>query len=170
MLDNQQAYKTILPAELYRQIEEICECFHEIKNEAADIVEHGKVHDAAAQLNDVLVSSEEAATSILDTATEIGRIAAIGMPAGEAREKMDALVTRIYEACVFQDVGGQRIQKVLKNLASLESRLKRLDESARAYGPSGIPVQPHASPLADGPQLVRDAPDQQQVDSLFNAN
>lgn len=168
MLENTQQYRSLLPDELFRQIEEVCQCFKEIQNEAAGILQQSSVADTSAHLNDVLASTEQATTSILDLASEISNVAAANLPPGDALDQINGMVTRMYEACNFQDISGQRIKKVLRHLTELETRLTKLNLSARAHGePAPAPRVESPPSLTNGPQLAQDAPDQSQIDNLF---
>jgi chemotaxis protein CheZ len=127
------------------------------------IVKTSSMPDAGLHLNDVLQSTEEAAMTILEAATIIGSSVteANGIPA-PAMQKISEQVNRIYAACGFQDISGQRIKKVLRHLHELEGQLLRLSQIARGHG-----GPKSTDPLLNGPQLAAEAPTQQEVDRLF---
>ncbi len=94
------------------------------------------------------------------------------MPAG----RVDA-ATRIYEACGFQDITGQRVTKVVKTLKDIE---ERIDALVAAFGSEIEKVkaeQPEPEEkeekkdsdedLLHGPQLAKDAKSQAEVDALL---
>lgn len=157
-------YKLHLPEELYRQVEEILDNIKAIREEASGVLSQSRVPDAAAQLQDVLQSTEDATTAIIDAATAIQELST--QRSDEAEQEIAGHVTRIYEACNFQDLTGQRIKKVLANLDTLEQRLTRL---ACAVKPDAVPAAPAAGTLANGPQLQKDAPTQEEIDALFKS-
>ncbi len=154
---------------LYAKIEEILRQFREIREEAEGIVENSAMPDAALHLNDVLQHTEEATTTILDAATTIGSLTD---NAGVAEQ-----IGRIYEACSFQDISGQRIKKVLGHINTLETQLSSLAESVR--GSSGdtaskktkaaAPQKTGDAALMNGPALAADAPSQAEVDAMFKS-
>ncbi len=154
---------------LYTQIEDILRQFREIRQEAEGIVENSAMPDAALHLNDVLQHTEEATTTILDAATTIGSLTD---NAGVAEQ-----ISRIYEACTFQDISGQRIKKVLGHINTLESQLARLAESARgstADASAAKAKTPAAQKTGDaallnGPALSAAAPSQAEVDAMFKS-
>jgi chemotaxis protein CheZ len=85
-------------------------------------------------------------------------------------------VTRIYEACNFQDITGQRISKVVATLKTIETRLVSL-AAAVGHGEgaakSGKPAPQDGSKgsdagLLNGPQLPQNATKQDEVDALLN--
>jgi chemotaxis protein CheZ len=59
-------------------------------------------------------------------------------------------VVRIYEACNFQDLAGQRIGKVIAMLMTVEERLVAMIQ--RHSGAGAQPV--HASKLAPSTELI----------------
>ncbi len=162
-----EEYRSFLPPGLLAQIEEISALLSQLQGEAAGLAHHTDVGDASAQLQNVLESTEEATTHILDAATAIQSIADVFTSPDEAQRVRDH-VTKIYEACNFQDVSGQRIKKVLKVLGTLEVRIAKLAESARTSGRAEAIDTGHSTDkLAQGPQLKKDTPNQQDIDKLF---
>ena len=49
---------------------------------------------------------------------------------GPASQMIQAAVTRIYEACTFQDIAGQRIAKVIKTLKMIDAKITGLINNA----------------------------------------
>lgn len=165
---NSENYKSFLPIELYKQIEEVCDNLKQVHSEAHNVLDKTKVPDATAQLDDVLEHTEKATNIILDSATAIQSIVdEKGM--AELSAKINEHVTKIYEACSFQDITGQRIQKVLQGLYKLELGLTKLIEAAKAYSDPVNEVQNKAEELVNGPQLSSDAPSQTDIDKLFSS-
>jgi chemotaxis protein CheZ len=165
-----EEHKSLLPYELYAQIEEICKSVQDIQTEAAGIALQSKQPDAAAHLNDVLQHTEDATMTILDTMAAIQETVDAG--GADLSQKVSEHITRVYEACNFQDVSGQRIQKVLANWQIIENRLSKLSEMAKSYGvmPPATTTPVNSNPLLNGPQLAVDAPDQASVDALFGSS
>lgn len=148
---------------LYVQIENLCNHFREIRQEAMGIVSTSPMPDATLHLNDVLQATEEATTTILDAASTIGALAEGLKATQEVKDKFNEEVTRIYVACSFQDISGQRIKKVLRHLNDLEEQLLRLSQAAR----SGSRPKQQDDSLLNGPALAGEGPSQAEVDSLF---
>jgi chemotaxis protein CheZ len=61
-----------------------------------------------SDLNEIAAATEAAATAIMDACETILRL-----PSGAEAE---AAVGRIYEACTFQDLVGQRVARVVRAL------------------------------------------------------
>jgi chemotaxis protein CheZ len=122
--------------------------------------------ESSVQLQDVLKSTEDATLTIIDSATAIQGIIAANPIAEKDKKAVEALITKIYEACNFQDITGQRIKKVLKNFEDLEARVVNLADATKA----GVyPVKKIDSELVSGPQLSTEAPSQDDVDKLFKS-
>lgn len=124
---------------------------------------------AAIQLDAVVKATEEAAHTIMDAADEIQNVAA---GADEAlRQQITDITARIYEACNFQDLTGQRIRKVMQALDYTESRIQRLIgmfSSEGAIPPEAIEKAASAEEeLLNGPQLPGHAPSQAEIDAMF---
>ena len=82
-----------------------------------------------------------------------------------------AAVTRIYEACSFQDITGQRITKVVRTLKSIEDRIAAIVATFADRAP-GTEDAPRAPPqdrpsLLNGPQLPGNGVDQAEIDRLL---
>jgi chemotaxis protein CheZ len=119
---------------------------------------------------DAIVAATAAATSdILDAAEKISAMAdAVG-----STKLMDE-VTRIFEACSFQDITGQRITKIVRTLKEIESKVGDL---VRAFGSletaaGNADAQAAADPtgeaaLLNGPQLPANARSQADIDAIF---
>ena len=81
-------------------------------------------------------------------------------------------MTRIYEACNFQDITGQRINKVVKTLKYIEEKIDAL-LTAFGEGLADAPPPPPPEPgdenarLMHGPQLPAVANKQDEIDAIL---
>lgn len=122
--------------------------------------------DASQHLDEVIKETEQASNTIMDAADVI-QDAIKGTGGGKEKAIKDA-TNRIYEACNFQDITGQRISKVIKLLETIEERIASLNnlvgmsendtDDAHNAGEKG---------LLAGPQLAGQAPSQAEIDMLF---
>jgi len=129
---------------------------------------HKDVFETASdELEEVVSEAGRATNEILSAAESIERLGPatpIGDPA------VNAAVTRIYEACAFQDITGQRIAKVIRTLKEIETRVATL---ATACGGEiedrtmSAPAQDEEAKLLNGPGLGGQAQTQDAIDSLF---
>jgi chemotaxis protein CheZ len=134
------------------------------------------------ELDAVVGGADESFQRILTAAEDIDE-AANTLMALLGREQDQALarairdqVARIFEACSFHDLAGQRISKVLGTLQSVDDRVTRIMD---VWGGSAAFGEPVAAPLAagnertppvNGPKLDG-APGhatQQDIDTLFD--
>ena len=86
---------------------------------------------------------------------------------GLAQDIQDNVV-KIFEACNFQDLAGQRIAKVMTMLADIEHQVAAiLARSQGVYATAPRPV--HGNGLINGPKLDRDAghASQNDIDRMF---
>ena len=86
---------------------------------------------------------------------------------GLAQDMQDHVV-RIYEACNFQDLAGQRIGKVISTLVMIEEKLAsmivRCDDPDAAHEPASAAAVNADSDLINGPRLDGDSGHASQVD------
>jgi chemotaxis protein CheZ len=151
----------------------------QIKHDAAQ----GSHFDKASSELDAIVSQTEQATSdILAAAEKIQEIAWTMREAGieeEICQAVEDLTTTIYMACSFQDLTGQRTQKVVHVLRYLEHRIDSMIDiwgmeesevrktSAEAGGAGPVlDTRPDAH-LLNGPALAGHGMDQGDVDHLL---
>ena len=139
----------------------------------------GKRHFAAAtdELDAIVSHTEEATGNILDAAESIEPPAET-LDAAPA-EKICAAVTKIYEACNFQDITGQRIGKVVAALKHIENRVEALAAALDGGGGAAAAeedAQERRTPkpssdqeLLNGPQLPGSATRQEEIDALLES-
>ncbi len=125
---------------------------------------------ATDELSAVVAATEDATHSILDAVEGIETIA--GELTAAQGDAIRGNVTRIYEACNFQDITGQRIAKVVGVLKDVDKTVLGLMEAfgialdAKA-GPSAAPTKTGEAALLNGPQMTGVAHDQAAIDALF---
>ncbi|MCX8506837.1 MAG: protein phosphatase CheZ [Alphaproteobacteria bacterium] len=139
------------------------------------------IPNATDELGAIVGATEEATGTILDSCEKIEKLAP--NMSDETAQKMLALVTKIYEACNFQDLTGQRISKVVHTLDIIDKRVADLlaafsdkdnkfvlaDTKPKAENkPSNIaPAQMSESDLLHGPQLPEEAKRQAEIDAIL---
>ncbi|HTZ79133.1 MAG TPA: protein phosphatase CheZ [Stellaceae bacterium] len=163
---------------LYHEIEEIADYIQAAKREIAairpDEIREHYIPSATDELDAIVEATAEATGTILDSAEALEQL--VSELPEETAEKIRGLSTRIFEACNFQDVTGQRITKVVRALKHIEHKV---DAVLAAFGANGVqktekPVAEEApvdandeSKLLNGPQLVENANSQDDIDALF---
>jgi len=159
-----------LAGQVRRDIEELARVIEDTRHELRELgpEELRRHHLALAngELDAVARHLEKATNEILDSCDALERLVE-ELPEERRGPFVDRL-TRIYEACSFHDISGQRIRKVVNALDEVERRLGQL---RRVYGatieeaPAGGGVLP--SGLCNGPSLPGEGTTQEQVDALL---
>jgi len=154
---------------LYR---DCCELARYISKARQEIVEMrpsqlttNQIPRAGQELDAIVKATESATNTIMEAAEEI-------MAAADDSETINDACMRIFEACSFQDITGQRVTKVIGTLEYIEDRLGSLQS---AWGPDlgAQPANTEAAPgedetgLLNGPQLEGEGVSQDDVDRMF---
>lgn len=125
---------------------------------------------------DAIVAMTETETGNIMEACETMEDILADMPE-EKRDLMNAQITKIYEACSFQDITGQRISKVVSTFHQIEEKIHSLLESL-GVDPADLEemVSQEKSidemtdeDLKNGPQTPDAAMDQDDIDRLLNS-
>ncbi|MBL4907796.1 MAG: protein phosphatase CheZ [Sneathiella sp.] len=131
---------------------------------------------AADELSAIVAATEEATNTFLDAAEKLGEIG--GKIGGKYENDINVIITQIYEASNFQDITGQRINKVVSTLQYIEGAVNKMAESlgtpVRKDQPRGdvhaAAKEADARPDADllnGPQLEGGGNTQGDIDDLL---
>lgn len=134
----------------------------------------GRLDDATHELDAIVKSTETATEEILAAAEHLQEVAwtlrEIGVDSA-ACDTIDQRATDIYTACSFQDITGQRTQKVIQVLRYLEARLDAMLGIWRREGqpaPSSRVTDVEAG-LLNGPALPGRGLEQTDVDAMLSA-
>jgi len=157
------------------ELQSLGDAIERIKAELAEArtgdVPDNHVPTATEELDAVVSSTKQATDNIMNACDAISAAAA-GSP-NEARITEET--NRIYEACSFQDITGQRIKKVVKVLSEVETKVGRLlhllghgDGSRRELMAKPIEdTRQGDDKLMSGPQLPGNAMSQEDIDRLL---
>lgn len=160
------------------QVEAIAADIQELRTDLAALgaEEIKEVHltTASGELDAVVNATEKATGDILD-AVEVVETVALDLCADQ-QDKLMTAVASIYEACNFQDITGQRINKVVRAMKQVEGRVDKLlgvmNPDLRV-APAPVPERPQVvdgierDTLMNGPQMPEDAMTQDQIDALL---
>lgn len=136
--------------------------------------------EASEQLSAVVRATEAATNSIITAAEEIEDIVnevRSQLPEGYQNSRLKDLndvTLRIFEACNFQDLTGQRITKVVQALAFIEERIDGMMSVWNTKEFEAMPLPPDISKHDDGlalhgPQEGKTASiSQADIDALFD--
>jgi chemotaxis protein CheZ len=123
---------------------------------------------ATDELDAIVEHTASATHNILESCETLDEVA--GSLSGEAVTKLQDATTRIYEACSFQDITGQRITKVVGTLKAIEMKIAQIVATFGEHTSTGTVVAPVPTTDADllnGPQLPHHAMDQSDIDKLL---
>ncbi len=163
-----------LDLQVYKELDDLAQYIRAAKSEIIDLcpndIREEHLPDAADQLDAIVSATAEATNTILDAA-EIIDAEARSIGAKEINEQ----VVRMFEACSFQDLTGQRISKVVNTLKHIEAHLDRLvdafgEEVRRATKPRNGGEKASGKTDADllnGPELPEKANKQEEIDALL---
>ena len=135
----------------------------------ADDIAASHIPAATDELETIVEHTASATDSILESCEHLEGLTS-RLPS-ENTQALHECVTRIYEACSFQDITGQRITKVVAALQAIGSKVAHMIE---VFAPNGVAatrvVRVEAacgSELLNGPQLLANAMDQSGIDALL---
>ncbi len=164
---------------LYHELQKLADYIQSAKREIAairpDEIRATHIPMATDELDAVVGATAEATGVILDSAEHLETVAGKLEPA--AAEEVRNLATKIFEACNFQDVTGQRITKVVRALKHIEDKI---DALLSAFG-EGVKAPAEATPapepapaaagddshLLHGPALPQEANKQDDIDAIL---
>lgn len=160
----------------YREVEGLARYISAARAEIAAIrpkdITDQHIPTATDELDAVVGSTEEATNKIMDECDVISGIAGALPP--DAAEALTTSVTRIFEACNFQDLTGQRINKVVGALKHIETKIAALLVALGDEMSEGSPGTVHAAgedpdkKLLNGPQMPGKGVSQDDIDRLFD--
>jgi len=167
---------------IYGELAAIQEVVARNKRELSALINDGnerRMSRAAGELGAAVEGMEKATQKILASAEAIDECARALASAltddyhhGLAQDVQDHVV-RVYEACNFQDLAGQRIGKVIATLIMVEEQLAAMIERYQSNGdasrPAGETHRTYAGDFINGPRLDGDTGhvSQQDIDAMF---
>ena len=173
IMDTLQGDMSALDLRVYRELDDLVKYINTAKAEIAavrtDEIRNKHLPDATDQLDAIVRHTEEATGTILDAAeiidTEAGKLEC---------QAINDQVMRIFEACGFQDITGQRISKIVSALKHIEERIEKI---TAIFGDQLQGIEPPDDAESDdrtedekllhGPSLPTNANDQKDIDALL---
>jgi chemotaxis protein CheZ len=161
----------------------------EISEIKADKINTEFLPEASDQLSAIVGATEQATNDIFEAVELIEELTEKMAP--ETAERVVEAVTRVYEACSFQDITGQRVSKVVRALQNVEAKVHALlqafgeesgaGEQSGAEGREaalgtpetsrtsvdGATPAPSDEDLMNGPQMPDEAISQDDIDALL---
>ena len=120
---------------------------------------------------DAITADTEAATHIILASAET--IMALASTDAKAKAAVDDEIMKIFEACTFQDLTGQRVSKIVHLLSQIEERITKLVDTLGVHdGEDHEPVSPEEQRrrdlLLNGPAIGGPEVNQASIDALFD--
>lgn len=165
---------------VFSELENLAGYIHDAKLEIAslrpDEVKDDFLPKAETELGAIVEATEEATHAIMDACDGLEEVSS--SLDGQAATLLMNSITKIYEACTFQDITGQRINKVVNTLQHIEGRVDRLIEvfDIKIDKPAIEKAQKQESgekkgvsdgDLLEGPQLKGHGSSQAEIDNLL---
>jgi chemotaxis protein CheZ len=159
---------------LYREVESLASYIQAARAEIAALrpgdIKNRFIASATDELDAIVGATEAATNEIMDSAERLEELSSTLDSA--TTERLSEITTRIFEACTFQDITGQRITKVVKALKDIEDRVESLvrmfgaeyDKDSAKAEPSQVQTD---QDLLNGPQLPGSATNQADIDALL---
>ncbi len=175
LIGTMNAFYRSIDTSIYRECRALSDYITNARKEIASLqpvdLESARIPRAGLELDAIVQQTEEATNTIMEAAEEIMGADTENHEAYQATTQ-DA-VMRIFEACSFQDITGQRISKVVQTLSHIEQRVLELrnlmgvtEEDVQAAMEDAEPTGDAA--LLSGPALKGEGIDQTEVDSLMD--
>ena len=172
---------TASESSLLHEVEELGRTIANARAEIAalrvDDITGSHIPSATDELDAIVAHTATATDAILEVCETLDQVAGKLDEAGSA--VLQDATTRIYEACSFQDITGQRITKVVATLKAIDAKVAHII-AAFAQDHDDLPLLPVAemaatataaapgeNPPAVGPQLPGSAMDQTDIDRLL---
>jgi chemotaxis protein CheZ len=159
---------------LFSELESLALCIDAARRDIAalhpDEIRKKHLPAATDELDAIVAATADATGSILDCAEKLSAVAQTLEPA--LADQITEPVTRIFEACTFQDITGQRITKVVKTLKEIEAKVGDLVGAFGGIRPGARPSSKRRKAngdgaLLNGPQLPGQGASQAEIDAFF---
>jgi len=161
---------------MYQELKELKRIIEEARAEIgmgrAQDINDKHIPTATDELDAVVAATAEATGAIMDACEVIeGKASDMG---GDVGDSLSNEVTKIYEACSFQDITGQRIKKVVSTLRTIEEKVSKLilalsenfsGEDSRGEEDDTRSIEER---LLNGPQMPDKAISQEDIDKLLS--
>jgi chemotaxis protein CheZ len=168
-------HETALLAEVSELAEAVANARAEIAALKADDINDSHIPSATDELDAIVAHTAVATTIILECCEKLDELGPT--LTGDAGCVVTDVTMRIYEACSFQDITGQRITKVVATLQAIERKVSHIMDVFSRDQMAGPPPPPGAredapkpfdpASLMNGPQLPTNAMGQSDIDALL---
>ncbi len=174
--ESMQSFCESMDATTYRELRDIANYIETMKSELGvfqvNDLKESRIPAAGQELDAIIKATEDATNTIMESAEAL--MSAECTNAKSYQVLVNDHVMKIFEACSFQDITGQRVAKVVETLQMIEARVGRFAEAVNAKDVAGFLDEREAARatrkeklLLNGPQLAGEGIDQKKVDDMF---
>jgi chemotaxis protein CheZ len=160
---------TVTETTLLGEVEELGRTIAIAKAEIAALqvsdINASHIPSATDELDAIVAHTAAATEAILETCETLDRVA--GEVSTEIGQVLQDATTRIYEACSFQDITGQRITKVVATLKTIDAKVAQIVGAFSGRRTEVTSAAPVRIIFENGPQLPGQAMDQSDIDKLL---
>ena len=178
LIGSMQAFFESIDTSIYTECKSLSDYIANARTEIAtlsgsEVTEDTGIDRAGMELDAIVQATEEATDTIMNAAEEI---MGADLTNSDNHAGVQDAVMRIFEACSFQDITGQRISKVVETFTHIEARVTELSallgvsESDILRAKTDAPTKEGDAALLSGPALEGEGIDQSAVDNLLNAS
>lgn len=180
-----ESYFKSIDLTLYKECKDLADYIEdaraEISSLSPDHDDSAGIPRAGQELDTIVEATESATDTIMQAAEDLMSFDTEDFD--EYKNHINDEVMKIFEACSFQDITGQRISKVVKTLNHVEDRVNKLisilgitSDSSTSNGAKPI-IDPETGELngesndedlLNGPALAGEGIDQGEINSLLN--
>ncbi|ESQ85843.1 hypothetical protein AEAC466_01305 [Asticcacaulis sp. AC466] len=151
--------------------DEINKAKTEIRSLRPQDISETRLPTAGAELLAITRDTENA-TNVIMTAAET--MLGLDASAPDVKDRVDDEVMKIFEACSFQDITGQRVSKIVQVLTQIEQRVSRLAEAIGLddASPPELTAEEKRQRdlLLNGPAIGGPETQQADIDNLFSSD
>jgi chemotaxis protein CheZ len=133
-----------------------------------DDISTSHIPSATDELDAIVAHTAAATNAILEVCETLDNVAAeLQHEAAPLADRLQEATTRIYEACSFQDITGQRISKVVATLKTIDRKVARIMSTFDTRTVPLVESKAIDTILLNGPQLPTAAMGQTDIDKLL---
>ncbi len=166
---NEQVSLASILTELRDLLLVIEETRNEVSSARPSDIKGKHIPGATDELDAIISATSDATSTIMDSCEVIQEKA--GNVGGEDADVIVEEVMKIFEACSFQDITGQRVTKVVQTFRDIEEKIDKLVSvlgiSATAASEEEEDDREGDERLLNGPQLASEALLQDDIDKLL---
>ncbi len=172
MADAMQAFFGSLDRSIINEFQYIADYIQKARDEIAGLrpneIGNARIPGASLELDAVVRDTERATESIMAEGERLMEMQPTDVAAYKA--EVDAAILRMFEACSFQDLTGQRIKKVITTLRHIEDRVSRFAGALGVTDGASNETDEekrNRELLLNGPAMNGPTTSQDDIDALF---